>query len=245
MRSDGTATIAASLELVDLTVHYGQAIAVESVSLRVLRGQVVTIIGANGAGKSTIMKAVAGLLKPTRGRVTLHGADVTGQPADRIVAAGLSLVPEGRRLFGTMTVRENLELGAYGRRDQVDVARDFEKTMVVFPDLVAKLKSPAGTLSGGQQQMVAVARALMSAPRVLMLDEPTIGLAPAVVDTIADTVRAIRDSGVDVLLVEQNAEVALSIADHGYVLEQGRIVMDAPAAALAQDEGVQRAYLGI
>ena len=241
MPSDGSI----SLELVDLTVHYGQSIAVESVSLRVLRGQVVTIIGANGAGKSTIMKAVAGLLKPTAGRVVLHGVDMTGQPADRIVAAGLSLVPEGRRLFGTMTVRENLELGAYGRRDKVDVGLDFEKTMVVFPDLVAKLKSPAGTLSGGQQQMVAVARALMSAPRVLMLDEPTIGLAPAVVDTIADTVRAIRDSGVDVLLVEQNAEVALSIADHGYVLEQGRIVMDAPAAALAQDEGVQRAYLGI
>ena len=241
MSSDGTVP----LELADLTVHYGQSIAVESVSLQVLRGQVVTIIGANGAGKSTILKAVAGLLKPSTGRVRLHGADVTAQPADRLVAAGLSLVPEGRRLFGTMTVRENLELGAYGRRDRGDVARDLEQTLGIFPDLVAKLKSPACTLSGGQQQMVAVARALMSAPRVLLLDEPTIGLAPAVVDTIADVVRAIRDSGVDVLLVEQNAEVALAIADRGYVLEQGRIVMDAPAPDLARNEGVQRAYLGI
>lgn len=233
------------LELRDLTVRYGQAVAVEGVSLALRHGRVTTIIGANGAGKSTIMKAVCGLLKPGGGSVALHGVDVTGWAADRLVANGLSLVPEGRRLFGAMTVRENLALGAYARRDAVAIAVDLERTLTIFPDLKAKLKSPAGTLSGGQQQMVAVARALMSAPRVLMLDEPTIGLAPVVVDAIAGVIASIRDSGVDVLLVEQNAEMALAIADDGYVLEQGRIVMQAPAAELARDEAVQRAYLGI
>ncbi|MEO8935797.1 MAG: ABC transporter ATP-binding protein [Burkholderiaceae bacterium] len=238
-------THAIALELRDLTVRYGQAVAVEGVSLSLRHGRVTTIIGANGAGKSTIMKAICGLLKPGSGSVLLHGVDVTGWSADRLVAHGLSLVPEGRRLFGAMTVRENLELGAYARRDAAAIAIDFDRTLTIFPDLVAKLKSPAGTLSGGQQQMVAVARALMSAPRVLLLDEPTIGLAPVVVDAIADVIASIRDSGVDVLLVEQNAEMALAIAEDGYVLEQGRIVMHAPAAELARDEAVQRAYLGI
>jgi len=245
MVSDVNASTAPSLELHELTVRYGLSTAVDGVSLSVRRGQVVTIIGANGAGKSTIMKAVCGLLKPASGRVSLFGEDVTRSAADRLVARGLSLVPEGRRLFGTMTVRENLELGGYCRGDDAALAHDLERTLVLFPDLVAKLKAQAGTLSGGQQQMVAVARALMSAPRVLLLDEPTIGLAPAVVDTIASVITSIRDSGVDVLLVEQNAEIALAVADYGYVLEQGTVTLHAPAAALAQDEAVQRAYLGI
>lgn len=243
MPSDAMAS--PSLELRDLTVQYGRASAVQGVSLRLLRGQVVTIIGANGAGKSTIMKAVCGLLKPAAGTVLLHGEDVTRWTSDRLVSSGLSLVPEGRRLFGAMSVRENLELGAYCRHDKAAVAKDFDRALAFFPDLTAKLKSPAGTLSGGQQQMVAVARALMSAPRVLLLDEPTIGLAPAVVDTIATVISSIRDSGVDVLLVEQNAEIALAISDYGYVLEQGAVVMHACAAELARDEAVQRAYLGI
>ena len=234
-----------SLELHGLTVRYGTAEAVRDASLRVDRGQVVTLIGANGAGKSTIMKAVCGLLRPASGAVRLHGRDVTGWSADRLVPLGLSLVPEGRRLFGTMTVRENLELGAYSRAERTAISTDLERTLVIFPDLRPRLKALAGTLSGGQQQMVAVARALMSGPSVLLLDEPTIGLAPAIVDVIADVIASIRASGVDVLLVEQNAEMALAIADYGYVLEQGAIVLQAPAAELARNEAVQRAYLGI
>lgn len=234
-----------SLELRDLTVRYGAAEAVRDASLRLRRGQVVTLIGANGAGKSTIMKAVCGLLKPASGSVQLQGREVTGWSADRLVPLGLSLVPEGRRLFGAMTVRENLELGAYCRDDRAAIATDLERTLAIFPDLTPRLKAMAGTLSGGQQQMVAVARALMSAPSVLLLDEPTIGLAPAIVDVIAAVIASIRASGVDVLLVEQNAEMALAIADYGYVLEQGAIVLHAPAADLARNEAVQRAYLGI
>ncbi len=234
-----------SLVLSNVSVSYGQVPVVHGVSLRVLRGQVVTIIGANGAGKSTLMKTISGLLKPTAGQIKLFDQGIEGIDPDQIVPRGLSLVPEGRRLFGPMTVRENLEMGAYCRHDPVAIGRDLERALGFFPDLRAKLSLPAGSLSGGQQQMVAVARAMMSAPRIMLLDEPTIGLAPAVVDVIAHVISDIRDSGVDVLLVEQNAEMALEIADYGYVLEQGRIVIEAPASELASDPEVQRAYLGI
>lgn len=234
-----------SLELKNVSVSYGKVPVLHDISLRVRKGQVVTVIGANGAGKSTIMKTICGLLKPTRGSVRLFGQEINGLDPDQIVPRGVSLVPEGRRLFGAMTVRENLEMGAYCRRDADAVTRDFERVLVFFPDLKAKLSVEAGSLSGGQQQMVAVARALMSAPRVMLLDEPTIGLAPAIVQVITHVISDIRDSGVDVLLVEQNAEVALDIADYGYVLEQGRIVLEAPAQDLASNVEVQRAYLGI
>jgi branched-chain amino acid transport system ATP-binding protein len=234
-----------SLELVDLEAAYGRVPALRKVSLRVSRGQVVTLIGANGAGKSTLMKCVSGLLRPSGGSVTLFGGKITGLEPNEIVARGLAMVPEGRRLFGTMTVRENLELGAYGRDDAAGVERSMERCMTLFPALKPRLATAAGNLSGGQQQMVAVARALMSKPRILLLDEPTIGLAPVVVDQIAQVVREIRDDGVDVLLVEQNAEMALAISDYGYVLESGTVVAQGPAQQLASDDEVRRAYMGV
>lgn len=234
-----------SLDIRDLAVDFGAVPAVRGVSIALGRGQIATIIGANGAGKSTIMKAVCGLVRPRSGTVRLFGEDVTGVSPDDLVVRGLSLVPEGRRLFAGMSVRENLELGAYRRRDAAAVAQSFDQALTYFPDLRSRLGAMAGSLSGGQQQMVAVARALMSAPKVLLLDEPTIGLAPAIVDVIADIVTTIARSGVDVLLVEQNAETALAIADYGYILENGLIVSEAPAAVLAESEDVQRAYLGI
>ncbi len=228
-----------------MAVSYGIVPALYDVSLTVRRGQIVTIIGANGAGKSTLMKAVSGLLAPAAGSVRLFGEEVVGLSADKLVSRGLSLVPEGRRLFGEMTVRENLELGAYSRVGVGTLAQDLERTLAYFPALSDRLAALAGRLSGGQQQMLAVGRALMSAPRVLLLDEPTIGLAPAVVDTISDVIAAIRKDGVDVILVEQNAEVALAISDYGYVLEDGRVVMQGDAQELARNDDVKRAYLGI
>lgn len=234
-----------SVEVSGLAVRYGIVPALRGVSLTVRKGQIVTIIGANGAGKSTLMKAVSGLLPPASGSVRLFGEDVTGLSAEKLVRRGLSLVPEGRRLFGAMTVRENLELGAYSRPSGTSMARDLERTLSYFPDLRGRLGAEAGTLSGGQQQMVAVGRALMSAPRLLLLDEPTIGLAPAVVETIASVISTVRRDGVDVILVEQNAEVALAIADYGYVLEEGHVVMQGDTAELARNEDVKRAYLGI
>jgi branched-chain amino acid transport system ATP-binding protein len=234
-----------SLEITDLSVNFGVVPALRGVSLALRKGRIATIIGANGAGKSTIMKAVCGLVKPRGGSVSLFGKPITGMPADEIVVRGLSLVPEGRRLFGSMTIRENLELGAYRRKDKLRVSEDFARVLDYFPVLRDRLSTPVGSLSGGQQQMVAVGRALMSAPRILLLDEPTIGLAPAVVDDIAGIIKTIGRSGVDVLLVEQNAEVALSIADYGYILENGSIVAEDKSAVLARSETVQRAYLGI
>jgi branched-chain amino acid transport system ATP-binding protein len=234
-----------SIELKNLNVRYGRVPVLHDVNLTLSKGQIVTIIGANGAGKSTIMKTMAGLLSPASGSINLFGDEVTGFTADKIVPRGLSLVPEGRRLFGAMSVRDNMTMGAYCRSDATAIERDFERTLSYFPDLRNRLNSVAGTLSGGQQQMVAVARALMSGPRILLLDEPTIGLAPAVVDTISTVIGIIRDSGVDVILVEQNAEIALSVADYAYVLEGGQVVMQGDAKALAQNDDVQRAYLGI
>jgi branched-chain amino acid transport system ATP-binding protein len=236
---------APSLELVKLSVSYGVVPALRGVSLKVTRGQVVTIIGGNGAGKSTTMKCVSGLLAQRDGQVRLHNEDVSGLQPDELVRRGLSLVPEGRRLFGSMTVRENLELGAYCRDDAKAIAVDMDRILALFPDLRDRLGSTAGSLSGGQQQMVAVARALMSEPKVLLLDEPTIGLAPAIVDKIAQAIVEVRNAGVDVLLVEQNAEIALEIADYGYVLEDGAIVMHGPAGQLRRNEEVQKAYLGL
>ena len=234
-----------SLELDKLCVSYGKVPVLHDVSLKINRGQVVTIIGANGAGKSTIMKVIMGLHKASSGDIRLRGESVLGSEPDQLAPMGVTLVPEGRRLFTTMTVRDNLEMGAYTRSDARAVAQDFEKVMGFFPDLKAKLEVAAGSLSGGQQQMVAVARALMTDPKVLLLDEPTIGLAPAVVEVISNVIREILNQGVDVLLVEQNAEMALDISDYGYVLEQGRIVLQAPARELASNPDVQRAYLGI
>jgi len=234
-----------ALDVSGVSISYGVVPAVRGASFQVRSGQIVTLIGANGAGKSMLMKYVAGLITAQAGSMTLNGEGMDAASADIRVRRGLCLVPEGRRLFGSMTVRENLELGAYCRNDARAVSADLERCLAYFPDLVAKLGAPAGTLSGGQQQMVAVARALMAAPRLLLLDEPTIGLAPSVVEKIAQVIHLIRDTGVDVLLVEQNAEVALRIADYAYVLEGGAVVQHGDARTLAGDEQVQRAYLGM
>lgn len=234
-----------ALEVTDLAVNYGTVPAVNGISFSLRRGTVTTIVGSNGAGKSTVMKALTGLLKPARGRVALFGQDVTGMEPDALVRKGVVLVPEGRRLFKLMTVAENLEMGAYQRSDASAIARDLERVLEYFPALRAKLKSPAGSLSGGQQQMVAFGRALMASPKVLLLDEPTIGIAPAVVDVIGDIIQNIARNGVDVLLVEQNAELALEISDDAYILERGDLVLRGKAHELAKSEEVQKAYLGI
>lgn len=238
-------TAALALEVDGLVVRYGQIPAVDGVSFGVVRGQITTIIGSNGAGKSTIMKTIAGLVKPYAGTVRLFGNEVTGLAPDTLVTRGLALVPEGRRLFTSMTVAENLQTGAYARADRLAVAADLERVLAYFPALRDRLKTRAGSLSGGQQQMVAVGRALMSAPKLLMLDEPTIGLAPAIVDTIGEIMLAIARSGVDILLVEQNAEMALAVAEHAFILDRGRIVMAGPSSELARSDEVRRTYLGI
>jgi branched-chain amino acid transport system ATP-binding protein len=219
--------------------------ALRGVTMCLKRGQVVTLIGANGAGKSTLMKCISGLLKTSGGLIHLGGLDAINQPPDALVRRGLSLVPEGRRLFGAMTVLENLMLGAYCSKDKQQVQADLAQCLDFIPDLRSRLTSQAGSLSGGQQQMVAVARALMSRPKVLLLDEPTIGLAPVVVEQIAQVIGKIRDTGVDVLLVEQNAEIALRIADYAYVMEGGKIVSEGISADLAQNKEVQRSYMGM
>lgn len=238
-------TEAVPLTVSGLSASYGVVPALRNVDLVVRSGQIVTLIGANGAGKSTLIKAICGLVRPSSGSVHLFGEDVTGLSPDRLVSKGLSVVPEGRRLFGEMTMRENLELGAYTRNDKAAVKRDLEKVLDLFPELRDRLSTQAGTFSGGQQQMIAVARALMSAPRMLLLDEPTIGLAPAIVDRIAELVVRIAETGVNILLVEQNAETALSIAAYAYILEGGSITSQDDAGVLAQSPEVQRAYLGI
>jgi len=234
-----------ALEVKDLVVNYGIVPAVTRLSFSVRRGSIATIVGSNGAGKSTIMKAIAGLLKPAEGSILINGRDVTGMHADRLVAAGLVLVPEGRRLFKEMTVGENIELGAYLQKDKAVVARNLERALTVFPALRGRLKAMAGTLSGGQQQMVAFARAMMAQPKLLLLDEPTIGLAPAIVDAIAETIASIAAEGVDVLLVEQNAEMALRVATDAFILERGEIILSGPADELARTDVVRQSYLGI
>jgi len=234
-----------SLQVTGLSAAYGSVPAVNDVSLHVRRGQVVTMIGANGAGKSTVIKCICGLVKPTGGQVKLFGEDVTGLSPDHLVRRGLAVVPEGRRLFSSMTLKENLELGAYTRTDPAAVRRDLDRVLALFPELRDRLSTIAGTFSGGQQQMVAVARALMCGPRLMLLDEPTIGLGPVVVERISDLITEIARSGVDILVVEQNAEVALALADRAYILEGGRVIAEDDASTLAQSEQVQKAYLGI
>jgi branched-chain amino acid transport system ATP-binding protein len=228
-----------------LAVDYGKVRAVSDIKLEVQRGRITTMIGSNGAGKTTVLKAITGLVKPAAGRILLNGENLAGLEADRIVGRGISLVPEGRRLFPSMTVLENLELGAYLRTDSATVGRDLERILNYFPALKERLQARAMNLSGGQQQMVAVARALMSAPRLLLLDEPSVGLAPAIVETISSIIRSINRDGTDILLVEQNAHMALALADRAYVLENGRIAMVGSAKELATSDHVRQLYLSV
>ncbi len=235
---------AALLEVRDLAVRYGHVEAVHGVSLAVPEGRIVTLIGPNGAGKTSILSALAGLVRPAGGRVRLGGDDVTGVPAHRAVAAGLSLVPEGRAILGRMTIEENLVLAGERRRDAASLRAAIEEQYRRFPVLGERRASLAGSLSGGQQQMLAFARALLARPRVLLLDEPSMGLSPILVQQIFETVKAIHREGATILLVEQNARLALAISDYAYVLERGRLVLEGPSRELEADPRVQAAYLG-
>ncbi|MEX1037079.1 MAG: ABC transporter ATP-binding protein [Sneathiella sp.] len=233
------------LSINDLYVSYSGVPALEGVSLSVKQGQITTIIGANGAGKTTLMKAVAGLLTPAKGKIEFHGEDITGLSPAQTVAKGLTLVPEGRRLFPTMNIRDNLMSGAYVRTDKEAIQKDLETVLDYFPILKDRLHMPANSLSGGQQQMLAVGRALMASPKLLMLDEPSIGLAPTIVETIANIIRTISGNGVEILLVEQNAHMALELADQAYVLENGQITLTGKGHELIQNDKVREAYLGL
>jgi branched-chain amino acid transport system ATP-binding protein len=232
------------LAVAGVDVFYGAIHALRAVSMSVYPGEVVTLIGANGAGKSTTLRAITGLVAPRAGRVELAGEDITGVPAHALVARGLSMVPEGRGVFGNLTVLENLEMGAYVARDRARIREDLERGFALFPRLKERVKQRAGTLSGGEQQMLAIARALMSRPRVLLLDEPSLGLAPIVCQTIFSTIDTIKAAGTTVLLVEQNARAALKHSDRAYVLETGAIILEGRAADVAADPRVREAYLG-
>jgi branched-chain amino acid transport system ATP-binding protein len=232
------------LEIEHLEVAYGEAMAVRDVSLRVVKGEIVTLIGGNGAGKTTTLRAISGLTPATTGLIRLRGEEITRTPAEVIVAKGIGHAPEGRRIFGRMSVMENLELGAYIRKDGARRG-DMDRVFSLFPRLKERRTQIAGTLSGGEQQMLAIGRALMSRPRVLLLDEPSLGLAPILVDTIFQVIKEINQEGTTVLLIEQNATKALGVAHRAYVLETGRIVKEGSAKTLRESPEVQKAYLGI
>jgi branched-chain amino acid transport system ATP-binding protein len=232
------------LEVTDLSVAYGSIQALRGISLRVERGEIVTLIGGNGAGKSTSLRTISGLLTPRKGAVTFDGKPIQGQPPHVIARSGLVHVPEGRGIFANLTVAENLQLGAYSRHDRAGIAADRERALALFPRVRERLTQIAGTLSGGEQQMVAIARALLARPKLLMLDEPSLGLAPQIVQTIFQVIRTINEEGTTVLLVEQNASMALQIAHRAYVLEVGTIQMEGPAKELAASDEVRKAYLG-
>ena len=232
------------LHVEDLNVYYGSIHAVKGISFDVEEGEIVTLIGANGAGKSTTLNTVAGLLRPREGKIEFEGESLLGIPPHKIVSRGMALCPEGRRVFLQMSVRDNLEMGAFTRTDSAEVADSLEMVFDRFPRLKEREGQSAGTLSGGEQQMLAMGRALMSKPRLLMLDEPSMGLAPILVQEIFNIIKSLHDTGTTVLLVEQNARMALSIADRAYVLETGHVSMSGDAADLANDERVKQAYLG-
>jgi branched-chain amino acid transport system ATP-binding protein len=232
------------LSLRDLVVHYGVIRALSGISLDVPKGQIVALIGANGAGKSTTLRAISGLVRPTSGSVDFQGASLAGLPSHEIVARGVAQAPEGRGIFLNLSVKENLELGAYLRRDRAAIEADRERAYALFPILKERRDQVSGTLSGGEQQMLAVARALMSRPTLLLLDEPSLGLAPQVVDRIFQVIQEINEAGVSLLLVEQNANMALQVAHHAYVLETGSIVMQGSGRELLESPEVRKAYLG-
>jgi branched-chain amino acid transport system ATP-binding protein len=234
----------ALLEVSDIRARYGAIEALKGVSLTVEPKEVVTLIGANGAGKSTTLRSISGLTPPTAGKITFEGKDITRVPAHEVVGRGIALAPEGRHCFPRMTVRENLDLGAYHRRRD-DVADDLDKVFTLFPRLKERENQKAGTMSGGEQQMLAIGRALMARPRLLMLDEPSMGIAPNLVERIYETIEEINRSGVAILLVEQNANYALDVSKRGYVLETGRVVLSNESVHLRDDPEVQRAYLGM
>ena len=232
------------LKVDNIDVYYGALHAIKGISIEVPKGEIVTLVGSNGAGKSTTLRTISGLMKPKNGTILFEDKNIVGVPAHKIVGMGLCQVPEGRHVFANMSVMENLELGAYLRNDKDGIARDLEDVFKKFPRLLERKDQISGTLSGGEQQMLAMGRALMSRPRLLLLDEPSMGLAPLLVKEIFNIIKEINESGTTVLLVEQNANMALSIADKAYVLETGRIALAGTAQELASSEAVRKAYLG-
>jgi branched-chain amino acid transport system ATP-binding protein len=232
------------LELKDIHTYYGAIHALRGISMTIDEGEIVTLIGSNGAGKSTTLRTISGLLKPRHGEITLRDKRIDGMPPHEIVTLGVCQSPEGRRVFARMSVHENLEMGAFSRRDPAAVAADFERVYTLFPRLRERTAQRAGTLSGGEQQMLAIGRALMAAPKLLLLDEPSMGLAPILVEQIFEIITAINKQGTTVLLVEQNALMALGVANRGYILQTGEIVLSDAAAALARNPAVRDAYLG-
>ena len=233
------------LELTDVHVRYGNIRALQGVSLRVDTGELIALIGANGAGKTTTLRAISGLLRPSQGAITFDGTDLTSASTDRIVGLGISHCPEGRRIFGSLTVAENLRLGAVSVSDAAAAAAELENVFTLFPLLKERLGQAGGTLSGGEQQMLAIGRALMSRPRLLLLDEPSLGLAPLMVERIFETITELKRQGRTILLVEQNVHQALDVADRAYVLETGRIMLEGPAETLRHDPKVEQSYLGV
>lgn len=232
------------LEIKDLVVSYNGIEAVKGITFDVPKGKIVTLIGANGAGKSTVLKTVAGIVKPKNASIVFEGTEISGKTPDFIVSKGVTLVPEGRRVFPNLTVLENLKIGAYLRKDKKEIQKDIKHVYELFPRLKERSWQLAGTLSGGEQQMLAVGRALMSSPKLIMMDEPSLGLAPLVVQDIFSIIRQINSDGITVLLIEQNANMALKIADKAYVMETGRITMEGTGAELLEDETIKEAYLG-
>ena len=235
----------AILEIENVHTYYGHIHALKGISLTVEEGEIVTLIGANGAGKSTTLKTISGLLRPRHGTIRLNGEDLSAYKPHEIVAKGVIQVPEGRRVFGRLTVNENLEMGAYTRTDRKEIADAIERVFTLFPRLKERRNQVAGTLSGGEQQMLATGRALMARPKVLLLDEPSMGLAPVLVDSIFDTIKQLHRQGTTILLVEQNARIALQVADRGYVIQTGEVILSDSANNLRQNELVRKSYLGI
>ena len=232
------------LEVRDLQVAYGRVRAVKGISFSVDAGQVVTLVGTNGAGKTTTLKTISGLLRPETGEIWFDGKRIDSVPAHEVLTRGLAHAPEGRRIFPRLTVEDNLRLGAFARKDKAGIAQDLERVFNLFDILRARRSQPAGTFSGGEQQMLAIGRAMMSRPKLLMLDEPSMGLSPLMMQRIMSTITELKDEGVTILLVEQNAQAALSLADYGYVLEVGKIVLEDTGKNLLTDENVRKAYLG-
>lgn len=236
--------VAKMLELEDVHVHYGAIWALKGINLTVGKGEIVSLIGANGAGKSTTLRAISGIIKASSGRISFQGEDLNKVPSHDIVKKGIAQVPEGRRVFANLSVYENLEMGAYTRNDTKEIKQDLEGVLERFPRLKERINQVAGTLSGGEQQMLAIGRALMTRPKLMLLDEPSMGLAPLLVKEIFSIIEEINKDGTTILLVEQNARMALQIAHRAYVLETGRIVLDGPAQELAKQDDVKKAYLG-
>jgi branched-chain amino acid transport system ATP-binding protein len=232
------------LTIENISVNYGAIEALTGISMRVEQGEVVTLIGANGAGKTTTLRTITGLLEPREGRILFEGDEIHGVATHKLVARGISMSPEGRGVFANLSVRENLQMGAYLKKNRAEINEDMERAFKMFPRLKERESQKAGTLSGGEQQMLAMSRALMSRPRLLLLDEPSLGLAPLVVHTIFEAIEEIRSKGTTILLVEQNAHAALKHSDRAYVLETGKIVMEGPSGQLAADPRIKEAYLG-